>query len=116
MNSEIELIFQDFVVDNVEIPVEFLEYNGKSTDYITYQNVDIDNVLSGDDEILYYVMYYDFDIYTKGDYTNIVKSVKEKLKENGFVFQPSKSSNDLYEVDTGYYHKTICFAKEKKEE
>ena len=116
MNSLIETIFANFQVDNVSIPVSFLRYTGKSTTYITYMHYDSDNSFSGDDELLGWVDYYDFDIYSKGNYLNIVESVKEIMKNNGFMYQPSRSSRDMYETDTGYYHKTLSFAIEWEEE
>jgi len=115
MNSLIETIFTDFQVNGQNIPVSFLRYTGKSTTYITYQLTDMDNSFSGDDELLGYIDYYDFDIYSKGNYFPIVESVKKILKQNGFMFQPSRSSGDLYEPDTGYFHKTLCFAIEREE-
>ena len=115
MNDLIQSIFTDFEVDNVSIPVKFLKYKGKSTTYVTYMETDIDNSFSGDNEILGYVSYYDFDIYSKGNYLAIIESVKEILKANDWIYQPSMTSQDLYEDDTGYYHKTICFAKIKEE-
>ena len=115
MNSLIETIFADFQVDNVSIPVSFLRYTGKSTTYITYQLQDRDNSFSGNDELMGYVDYYDFDIYSKGNYLNIVESVKQLLKQNGFMWQPSRSSGDMYETDTGYFHITLNFAIEKEE-
>lgn len=115
MNELIETIFTDFEVDDVSIPVSFLRYDGKNTTYITYQLIDTDNSFSGDNEILGYVDYYDFDIYSKGNYLNIIESVKQIMKQNGFMWQPSKSSADLYEDDTGYYHRTLCFAIEREE-
>jgi len=116
MNSLIKTIFTNFQVDGVSIPVAFLRYEGKSTTYITYQLQDMDNSFSGDNELLGYVEYYDFDIYSKGNYLNIIESVKSLMKQNGFMFEPSRSSGDLYEDDTGYFHKTLCFAIEKEEE
>lgn len=116
MNSLIETIFADFKVDEKNIPVSFLKYDGKSTTYITYQSVDNDGALSGDDEIIGYIDYYDLDIYTKGNYLNIVRKVKKIMKDNGFVWQPELSSGDMFEDDTGYYHKTLCFAIERMEE
>ena len=113
MNELIETIFADFKVDNKVIPVNFLRYNGKEETYITYQQIDIDGTLEADDEIIGYVDYYDFDIYSKSNYFNIVKELKKTLKENGFMWQPSKTSNDMFEDDTGYYHKTLCFAIER---
>lgn len=115
MNSLIKTIFTNFQVDGVSIPVAFLRYEGKSTTYITYQQIDMDNSFSGDNELLGYVEYYDFDIYSKGNYLNIIESIKSLMKQNGFMFEPSRSSGDLYEDDTGYFHKTLCFAIEKEE-
>jgi hypothetical protein len=116
MNSLIEKIFADFKVDNKNIPVSFLKYNGQETTYITYQSIDNSGTLNADDEILGYIEYYDFDIFSKGNYLNIVREVKKIMKANGFVWQPSMSSGDMFEEDTGYYHKTLCFAIERMEE
>lgn len=113
MNSLIQEIFKDFKVNNVSIPVSFLRYEGHGEPYITYMETDKDNVLSGDDEILGFISYYDFDVYSKGNYINIVEQVKELMKQNGFMWQPSRDSEDMFETDTGYYHKTICFAIER---
>ena len=115
MNELIETIFTNFQVNGQTIPVSFQKYNGKSTTYITYRSMDMDNSFSGDDTLLGYVDYYDFDIFSKGNYLSIIESVKEKLKENGFMWQPSRSSGDLYEDDTGYFHRTLNFAIEREE-
>jgi hypothetical protein len=52
MNELIQLIFTDFYVDGISIPVKFLKYDGKSTTYVTYMETDINNSYSGDNEIL----------------------------------------------------------------
>lgn len=108
MNELIEQIFNNFIV-----PVSFLRYDGDATAYVTYQQTDIDNVLGADNEISNYVEYYDFDIYSTGNYFPIIEGVKSILIDNGFTWQPSRDSSDLYEDDTGYYHKTLCFAIER---
>lgn len=110
MNELIESIFENFIVENVEIPVEFLRYNGHSTTYITYMEHSIDNPYYTDDKLSNYIDYYDFDVFSKGNYLNIIKSMKEILEQNGFEWQPTMTSTDMYEDDTGYYHKTLCFA------
>lgn len=115
MNSTIETLFKDFKVDKVEIPIAFIEYKGDETTYITYQNIDIDNSFSGDDEILGYVDYYDIDIYSKGNFLKIVEEVKKIMKAGGFMWQPSRTSQDMFEEDTGMYHKTLCFAIERED-
>lgn len=110
MNELIESIFANFTVDEKIIPVKFLRYNGHETTYVTYMNIDGDASYSGDDDLLGFVDYYDFDVYSKGNYMNIIEQIKIKLKENGFVWQPSRTSQDMFEDETGYYHKTLCFA------
>ena len=76
MNELIEEIFQNFTVDGVEIPVSFMFYEGHGEPYITYMNEDADNSFSGDDELLGYVLYYDFDVYSTGNFFNIIESIK----------------------------------------
>ena len=115
MNNEIQRIFEGFTVGGNVIPVSFLRYNGKSLTYITYQEIQDDTSFSADDDLQAYVTYYDFDIYSKSNYLDIIESVKEILKANDWRYQPSMTSQDLYEDDTGYYHKTLCFAKIKEE-
>lgn len=115
MNELIKTIFTNFTVDGVSIPVKFLRYIGHGEPYVTYTEVDIDNSISGDDELIGYVVFYDFDVYSKGNYNKIIESIKTLLKQNGFVWQPSRSSADMFEPDTGYYHKTLNFAIPKEE-
>jgi hypothetical protein len=111
MNELIETIFKDLAIEGIGyVPVSFLYYEGHGEPYVTYQQVDADNVLAGDDGLMAYVDYYDFDIYSKGNYNRIIDTIKSKLIANGFVFQVSSSSGDFYETDTGYYHKTLNFA------
>ena len=110
MNELIETIFASFQVEGVDIPVCFLNYSGTSHAYITYQLSFCDNSVSADNDLINYVDYYDFDIYSKRDYFPIVESVKRILKINGFIWQPGKSSGDMYEPDTEYFHKTLNFA------
>lgn len=113
INALIEQLFADFNVDGVDIPVAFLRYDGAETTYVTYQQVNADTTFSADDSLLNYVEYYDFDVFSKGNYTNILEQIKKILTANGFMWQPSRSSGDLYEDDTGYYHKTLCFSIER---
>ena len=115
MNELIERILADLTVDGIKIPVSFMFYEGHGEPYIVYMQEDADNSLSGDDDLIGYVMYYDFDVYAKGNYLAIIEELKKVLKANDFVWQPSRSSQDMYETDTGYYHKTMNFAYMKEE-
>ena len=115
MNNLIEKTLKGFAVNDKGIPVKFLRYNGSSETYITYMMTDADSVLHGDDELLNYVEYYDFDIYTKGNYKPIIKALKGLLTSVGFMWEVERSSEDMYEDDTKYYHKTLCFSIERSE-
>lgn len=115
MNELIQSIFANFTVDGVRVPVSFLRYDGHDEPYVTYMSTDMDNSLSGDDDLIGYVIYYDFDVFSKGNYNNIIEQLKAILKQNGFKWQPSRTSQDMFEVETGYYHKTLCFAYLKED-
>ena len=118
MNELIKSIFSDFKVGGVSIPVKYMYYMGHGEPYVTWMHMDSDNSLTADDALIGYVDYYDFDVYSKSNFMEIVEQMKKVLVENGFVWQPSRSSPDFYEVDTGYYHKTLNFAymRELREE
>lgn len=112
-NTLIEQVLADFTVGGVEIPVSFLRYIGNETTYITYQQTDATSSLFGDDDLENYVDFYDFDIYSLGNYIPIVEALKIKLKDAGFVWHPSRSSGDMYEDDTKLYHKVLSFSIER---
>ena len=116
LNKLIETIFKNFTVDNVTIPVKFLHYEGHGEPYVVYYQQDMDASLSGDDDLIGYVQFYDFDVYAKGNYSKIIDELTKKLTDNGFVWQVSRSSMDMYEPDTKYYHKTLNFAIPYQEE
>lgn len=115
MNELIESLFADFTVDGKSIPVAYMVYEGHGEPYVTYQETGADETLFGDDDLIAYVDYYDFDVYSKGNYNNIIKEIKKILKANGFQWQASGSSFDMYEPETEYYHKTLSFAIQREE-
>ena len=110
MNELIETIFSGFKVNGEDIPVIYMYYMGHGEPYVVYMQVYADNPLRADDDLLAYADYYDFDVYAKGNFTQIVEQVIEKLTQSGFTYRPDRSSRDMYEVDTGYYHKTLNFS------
>ena len=108
MNDLIERILANFAV-----PVSFLYYDGDAPAYVTYQQTDADEVLSADDKLQALVEFYDFDIYSTGNYNAIIESLKTALTDAGFLWQPSRSSGDMYDRETKLFHKTLCFAIER---
>lgn len=110
-NTEIQTLFNNFTVDNVSIPVNYLFYEGHNEPYIVYMQSDISSSYATEDNIAGVVAIYDFDIYSKGNYSAIADAVRSKLIGAGWTWQPTRDSQDLYDSDTGYYHKTYCYAK-----
>lgn len=110
-NTEIQSLLSSFTVDGEPIDFAYLFYSGHAEKYIVYSQSDTTNSYSSDDNIAGVVAIYDFDIYSKSNYTAIAEGLKDLLKANGWTWQPTRDSSDFYEVDTGYYHKTFCFAK-----
>ena len=113
MNEIIQAAFNGFKVDNVEIPVKYLHYMGHGEPYVTYTPTSNSDVFSADDQIQNYITYYDFDIYSKGNYYAIESAIKAIMQSINFSWIPSQDSAEMYEPDTGYYHKTLCFAVER---
>jgi len=109
MNRTIEQIFTGFSVGGVSIPVKYMYYQGHGEPYVTYMHQSYDNELRGDDALIGVADYYDFDVYAKGNFEQIILKVKELLEASGWVWIPSRSGIDMYETDTHYYHKTLCF-------
>lgn len=110
-NAEIEIALQ-----NIGVPVAFMFYEGDDDTYITYMQNYKESTIAGDDEVLGCVQYYDFDIYSKGNYLGLVTDLIQALTAEGWTYSPSRDSPDLYETDTKYYHKTICLCKESEVE
>lgn len=111
VNAIIENIFGGSITVNSEVvPVVYMDYQGHGESYVVYRQYDKDNSYSTDDDIAGYVTYYDFDVYSTGDYLAIVREIKKKLKANFWTWEPSRDSQDMYDPDTKYFHKTVSFA------
>lgn len=113
MNEDIESIFNGIIcVNNKDVPIEFREYTGDSEDYIVYYNDGDVPAFSCDDEIVYSENSVEFNVYTKGNYLNIVKELKKILKEHDYIW--TGDDGDLYETDTKYHHFVVSFKKIKE--
>lgn len=108
-NQEIET-----VLDELNIPIAFLFYEGEETTYIVYSQTDKESPMYGDDGIRGCIQYYDFDIYSQENYLDYVTQLTMLLEAEGWTYDPSRDSPDMYETDTKFYHKTICLWKESE--
>ena len=108
-NEEIET-----TLSALKVPVEFMFYEGDAETYVTYMQLDKDNAIAAEDKVIGCVQYYDFDVYSKGNYLTVINNLIDLMQAAGWTYQPSRDSPDLYERDTQFYHKTICLAKESE--
>ncbi|WP_426857016.1 tail completion protein gp17 [Bacillus infantis] len=91
------------------VPVKFqdlteTEKKSNPESYITFFEYNQRSAANADDEEALTNHYIQVDVWSKGDYTNLVKQVKNSLKSVGFnrTFE-----TELYEPDTKTYHKVI---------
>jgi len=96
-------------LDGIGVPVSFQTYTGEADTYITFFTyLDRPEEHADDKEIItgYYVQ---LDIWSKGDYTELVKTVHQRMVSFGFRKQ---NFYDLYEDELSIYHKVMRFMKE----
>ena len=112
MNEELKALFGDGInVKDEVIPIAHLIYEGKSKRFITWTILDETPILSANDEQMYSVGSVDIDIFSNSNYLDIIKEIKILMKNNEWVW--TGDSPEMYETDTGLYHKTCTFEKER---
>ena len=112
MNEELKNIFgESIMVDSKPIPTAHIKYKGKETTFVVWTITGNTPTLSGDDEQLYGIVTVDIDVYSKGNYLSVLTEVKRIMKINGWIW--TEDSVEMYEDDTGLYHITSAFEKER---
>lgn len=112
MNEEIKLILgENLIIGDKEIPVTHIKYTGTSKIFVTWIITGEDPALSANDEDLCSICSVDVDVFSDGNYLDIIKEIKKKFKENEWIWVGD--SEEMYEEDTKLYHKTISFEKER---
>jgi hypothetical protein len=109
MNEELKLILGETIGDG--IPVAHLRYKGNSRKFVTWTVIGESPALSANDEDLCSICTVDVDIFSEGNYLDIKKQIKQIMKNNDWVWV--EDSEEMYEEDTGLYHKTCSFEKER---
>ncbi len=107
INPLIEEAFANFTISGTFIPIAFLNYTGSSNIYLTYYTWLDKPDNFHDDEHHAEITYATIDIFSKGNFKRVLKEVKNKLKENGFIWTDNGAED--FEKDTGYYHIPINF-------
>ena len=89
------------------IPISFLNYTGKSDVYLTYYTWFEKSDNFYDDEYHAEISFGTIDIFSKVNFKNILKKVKQKLKENGFTW--TDNGPEDFDKETDYYHVPVNF-------
>ncbi|SEM34819.1 hypothetical protein SAMN05192533_102271 [Mesobacillus persicus] len=92
-------------LESLQVPVEFITYDGEETTYITYSQYDAREALASDDEEQATNLFFQVNVFSKGDYIPLVEQIKQKMREIGGI--RVNESPDMY-VDE-YYQKSIRF-------
>ena len=112
MNEELKLILgENLIIANEKIPIAHLRYKGNSKKFVTWTITGETPALSANDEDLCSICSVDVDIFSDGNYLDIERQIKQKMKNNDWVWV--EDSEEMYEEDTGLYHQTISFEKER---
>lgn len=109
MNEELKLILGENIGKNV--PVAHLRYKGKARKFVTWTITGESPAFSANDEDLCSICSVDVDIFSEGNYLDVKKEIKQKMKNNDWVWV--EDSEEMYEEDTGLYHQTCSFEKER---
>lgn len=88
----------------LNIPVKLLNYSGNETTYITFFEFNQMAHINADDEEQSTRYSIQIDIFSEGNYMNIVKQTKDLLKSVGFI---RTSEAEEYDPSSGRYHKVI---------
>ena len=112
MNKEIKSILGNSIkVGNKNVPVEHMRYKGKSKTYVTWTMLSETSGLNADDETIYSIVEVDIDVFSDGNYLDIMDEIKKLMKNNNWSW--SGDSEEMYEEDTELYHRTMTFEKER---
>ena len=112
MNEELKLILgENLNISGNDIPVAHLRYKGSSKTFVTWTITGETPALTANDEDLCSICSVDVDIFSDGNYLDIVKEIKRIMKNNDWVWV--EDSTEMYEEDTKLYHKTCSFEKER---
>ncbi|MBP1083504.1 hypothetical protein ACFFJQ_06945 [Bacillus capparidis] len=101
-----------FIINTLKpigVPVRFqtlLESDGNPPTYIKFFEYHQSGALHGDDKELNSSHSIQVDIFSIGNYSSLVKQVKELLTGIGFT---RTFETELYETDTKLYHKVLRF-------
>ena len=111
MEEKLKQIFGDFIsVKGVSVPCAHLRYKGKARTFVVWSIIGNSAEVYADDELLYSAVTVDVNVYSEGNYVDVITEIKKIMKENEWIWVEDNA--EMFEEDTELYHKTITFTKE----
>lgn len=86
--------------------------NNTTAPYMEYEVLNEEGSLYAENEEIETNYRIQIDVFTKGSYTSIVRSIKNVMKENGFM---KEFGGSLYEEDSKLFHYILRFNYESEE-
>ena len=111
MHEIITNIISQLTVGGEHIPSAPLRFRGQAERFVTWQMTSDSPELSADDECIVSIVDLDVDVYSSAEYLDILDAVKTLFTSAGWVW--SGTGPEMYEEDTGLYHRTISFSTER---
>jgi hypothetical protein len=99
----------------VGVPVQRMRYTGQAETFIVFQLLSGNEAHHSDDENHADEITYRINVYSRRDYTHLIRSVKQALR--AAEFYGITEGPELYEEDTGFYHMPMeaSFMREDEE-
>ena len=96
-------------LSDLGIPIRFQHYSGQEKPYLTFFNYLESGELYADDDEMTTGYYTQLDLWSEGDYAELVEQIHTRMTEAGFF---RRSFSDLYEQNTNLHHKVMRYYKE----
>ena len=109
-NAIIENALSGITLNQEAVAVAFAFYEGRGEPYIVYSEIHKEGEYSADDLNEGFFSVIDVEVYSRTDYIPLLEEILTRLENAGFIYEPNKDSGDLYDPDTKYFHKTLCFS------
>jgi hypothetical protein len=95
----------------LNVPVSFATYKNSAETYIVFLEYNQAPRLNADDEEILTKHFYQVDVFSSGNYTQLVQDVKRLMKEAGFgrMFE-----SETYDTDMKKYRKIFRFNYDSK--
>ena len=84
-----------------------MSYTGKADTYLTYYTWHEQPENFFDDEYHTEIAYGTIDIFSKGNFKDVLKEVKKVLKKNNFTW--TNNGSETFDREIGYYHVPVNF-------